>query len=147
MDLPQIAQLFRWQHPLAGEAHALLRAAYDPATGQAVAVVSELADNPDDRGITYDFSSVAEAALPLLRAKLSPQLSSVLWIAHFGDFSYHYVPGPESFTAVGLKVTGNGYADDLQGDRRLTEAEVTALFGGQPLAPVAEVLAGLDPLT
>ncbi|MEU9939547.1 hypothetical protein [Streptomyces lavendulae] len=147
MNLPQIAQLFRWRHPLAGEAHALLRAVYDPATGQAVAVVSELADNPDDRGITYDFSCVAEAVLPLLRAKLSPQLSSVLWIAHFGDFSYHYVAGPESFTAVSLDVTGNGYTDDYAGDRELTTDEVTRLFGGHPLAPVPEVLAGLDPLT
>ncbi|MEU8777772.1 hypothetical protein [Streptomyces sp. NPDC048606] len=147
MELPQITQLFRWRHPLAGEAHALLRAAYDPATGHAVAVVSELADNPDDRGITYDFSAVANAVLPLLREKLSPQLSAVLWIAHFGDFSYHYVPGPETFTAVSLAVTANGYADGYEGDRELTADEVTRLFGGRPLAPVAEVLAGLDPLT
>ncbi|MFJ1863778.1 hypothetical protein ACIOD1_04020 [Streptomyces sp. NPDC088097] len=147
MDLPQITQLFRWRHPLAGEAHALLRAAYDPATGQAVAVVSELADNPDDRGITYDFSCVAEAALPLLRAKLSPHLGSVLWIAHFGDFSYHYVPGPETFTAISLDVTGTGYADDYEGDRELTADEVTRLLGGHPLTPVPEVLAGLGPLT
>ncbi|WP_420079913.1 hypothetical protein ACN6AT_15750 [Streptomyces sp. JL4002] len=146
MELPQITQLFRWHHPLAGEARSLLRAVYDPATRRAVAVVSELADNPDDRGITYDFSCVAEAALPLLRANLSPQLGSVLWIAHFGDFSYHYLPAPETFTAVSLDVIANAYTDDHEGDRELTADEVTRLFGGRPLAPVPEVLAVLGPL-
>ncbi|WP_411101371.1 hypothetical protein [Streptomyces sp. cmx-4-9] len=147
MDLPQITRLFRWRHPLAGEAFSLLRAVYDPTTGQAVAVVSELADNPDDRGITYDFSSVAEAALPLLRTGLSAQLTSVLWIAHFGDFSYHDPTGPETFTVVSLTVTDGRYQDDYQGDRRLAEADVIRLFGGQPLLPVPDVLAAVEPLT
>jgi hypothetical protein len=133
---PQITQLFRWRHRLNGQAYSLLRAVYDPNTGHAVAVVSELADSPA-HGITYDFADVADAALPLLRANLSPHLASVLWIAHFGDF----------FTAIALKVEGDGYRDDDQGDRRLTADEVTRLFHGRPLAPVPDVLAGLEPLT
>ncbi|MBM7054488.1 hypothetical protein [Streptomyces durocortorensis] len=146
MSLPQTTQLFRWRHRLNGEAFSLLRAVYDPATGQAVAVVSELADSPV-HGITYDFADVADAALPLLRAHLSPHLASLLWIAHFGDFSSFDPGGPETFTAITLKVAENGYRDDDRGDRRLTAGEVTRLFHGHPLAPVPEVLAGLGPLT
>ncbi|CAM5701856.1 MULTISPECIES: hypothetical protein [Streptomyces] len=146
MSPPQITQLFRWRHRLNGQAYSLLRAVYDPNTGHAVAVVSELADSPA-HGITYDFADVADAALPLLRANLSPHLASLLWIAHFGDFSSHDPGGPETFTAIALKVEGDGYRDDDQGDRRLTADEVTRLFHGRPLAPVPDVLAGLEPLT
>ncbi|MEU9999524.1 hypothetical protein [Streptomyces sp. NPDC050848] len=145
MSHPQTARLFRWQHRLNGEGFSLLRAVYDPSTGQAVAVVSELADSPA-RGITHDFARVAEAALPVLRADLGPDLASVLWIAHFGDFSSHDPGGPETFTAITLKVSENGYRDDDEGDHRLTTEEVTRLFHGHPLAPVPEVLARLEPL-
>ncbi|MGW3391334.1 hypothetical protein [Streptomyces cinereoruber] len=145
MSLPQIARILHWQHRR-GPAHTLLRAVYDPATRQAVVVFSELASNPDDRGITNDFAPLAEAALPVLRKELSPDLASVLWIAHFGDFSYHYVPGPDSFTLITLEVTEHGYRDG-ENDRKLTADEVTRLFHGLPLAPVPEVLAGLEPST
>ncbi|UQX02498.1 hypothetical protein [Streptomyces sp. RerS4] len=143
MDHQQFQTVLHWHHRRAGAAHALLRASYDPATRQAVAVVSELADNPDDRGITDDFASVATAALPVLREGLSPDIAAITWIAHFGPFSYVDPSGPETFTALTLTVTADGYRDDLQGDRRLTADEVTALLGGAPLAPVAEALAVL----
>jgi hypothetical protein len=144
MSLPQVTRLLRWQHPLRGEALTLLRAAYEPGTGQAVAVVSQLADQ---HGITYDFSRVANSAWPLLRAELSPDIQSIIWIAHFGDFSQHDPGGPETFTAISLKVTENGYEDDDDSDRRMTADEVTHLFGGHPLAPVPDVLARLEPST
>ncbi|MFF4168568.1 hypothetical protein [Streptomyces sp. NPDC001744] len=144
MSLPRITQILHWRHRLNGEAFSLLRAVYDPSTGRAVAVVSELADSPA-QGITYNFADVANAALPLLRAHLSPHLTSLLWIAHFGDFSSYDPGGPEIFTAITLKVTEHGYQDDDQGDRRLSAEEVTRLFHGIPLDPVPEVLAGLEP--
>ncbi|MET9321061.1 hypothetical protein ABZX75_12885 [Streptomyces sp. NPDC003038] len=143
METHQLQTIVRWRHHRAGHAHALLRAAYDPATRHAVAVVSELADNPDDRGITDDFAGVAAAALPLLREGLAADIAAVTWIAHFGDFSYHDPSGPETFTALALSVTAQGYQDDLQGDRPLTADQVTSLLGGVPLAPVPEVLAAL----
>ncbi|MER6212971.1 hypothetical protein ABT213_02815 [Streptomyces sp. NPDC001674] len=135
--------IVHWHHRRAGEAHALLRASYDASTRHAVAVISELADNPDDRGITDDFASVADAALPLLREGLARDIATITWIAHFGDFSYVDPAGPETFTSLALTVTTTGYQDDLQGDRPLTADQVAGLFGGQPLAPVAEVLATL----
>ncbi|WDM11993.1 hypothetical protein J3S85_10875 [Streptomyces lavenduligriseus] len=144
MSLPQITRLLRWEHPLRGEALSLLRAAYQPDTRQATVVVSQLADQ---HGVTYDFSRVANAAWPLLRAELSPDIRSIVWVAHFGDFSQHDPGGPETFTVISLKVTENGYEDDDDSDRAITADEVTRLFGGQPLAPVPEVLAELEPST
>ncbi|MFD3802286.1 hypothetical protein ACFWSF_17505 [Streptomyces sp. NPDC058611] len=143
MEIPQFQAVVHWRHRRAGDAHALLRAVYDPATRHVVAVVSELADNPDDRGITDDFPSVAGAALPLLREGFAPDIAAITWIAHFGDFSYHDPSGPETFTALALTATPEGYQDDLRGDQRLTSEQVTALFGGKPLAPVPEVLGAL----
>ncbi|MFD4739899.1 hypothetical protein ACFWNR_20555 [Streptomyces virginiae] len=143
MDLQQFQTVLHWRHRRAGAAHALLRASYDPTTRQAVAVVSELADNPDDRGITDDFGSVANAALPVLREGLAPDIAAITWIAHFGAFSYVDPTGPETFTALTLTITADGYEDDLQGDRPLTAGQVTALFGGTQLAPVADALAAL----
>ncbi|KIF01423.1 hypothetical protein PL81_35630 [Streptomyces sp. RSD-27] len=135
--------IVHWRHRRAGEAHALLRASYDPATRHAVAVVSELADNPDDRGITDDFASVADAALPLLREGLSPDIAAITWIAHFGDFSYIDPSGPETFTSLALSTTAEGYQDDLRGDHPLTADQVAGFFDGKPLAPVPDVLAAL----
>ncbi|MEU6945822.1 hypothetical protein ABZ957_11425 [Streptomyces sp. NPDC046316] len=146
MSVSQIARLLRWQHHL-GEAHTLLRATYDPDTRQAVVMFSELESNPDDRAITSAFGPLAEAALPVLRAEFGPEIVSVVWIAHFGEFSYYDPSGPDTFTAISLKVGETGYADDLKGDQELTADQVTQLFGGQPPAPVQDVLARLDART
>ncbi|MET9991076.1 hypothetical protein ABZ061_16120 [Streptomyces mutabilis] len=67
---------------------------------------------------------MANSAWPLLRAELSPDIQSVIWIAHLGDFSQHDSGGPETFTAISLKVTEDGYEDDDDSDRRMTADEV-----------------------
>src|SRR5690242_15809355 len=102
-----------WRHHRAGRAHTLVRAVYNPVTGQAVAVVSELASNPDDRGITDDFADVADAVLPALRRAFGQGLEHVEWIAHFGEFSYHDPAGPETFTRIALTADETGHRDDL----------------------------------
>ncbi|MER6122875.1 hypothetical protein ABT173_09355 [Streptomyces sp. NPDC001795] len=130
-----------WRHHRAGRAHTLVRAVYDPATHRAVAVVSELASNPDDRGITDDFAGVANAVLPVLRQAFGRDLNEVEWIAHFGEFSYHDPSGPETFTRIALMADETGYRDELSGDQALTSADVEKLLQGLRLAPVAEVLA------
>lgn len=139
---PHFTALVNWQHRR-GPAHCLVRAAYDPQALRAVAVVSELASNPDDRGITADFGRVADAVLPLLREVFPEDVRQAVWIAHFGDFSYHDPGGPETFTQVSLRWEGDHFADDRKGDRRLSEADVLGLLGGRPLRPVPEVLSEL----
>ncbi|MCN9241327.1 hypothetical protein NGF19_11090 [Streptomyces sp. RY43-2] len=130
-----------WYHHRAGRAHTLVRAVYDPATRRAVAIVSELASNPDDRGITDDFAGVADAVLPTLRQAFGSDLSRVEWIAHFGEFSYHDPAGPETFTRIALTTGEAGHRDDLSGDQPLTTSDVEKLFQGLRLQPVNEVLA------
>ncbi|MFM9697646.1 hypothetical protein [Streptomyces europaeiscabiei] len=132
-----------WRHRRAGRAHTLVRAVHSTVTGRAVAVVSELASNPDDRGITDDFGSVADAVLPALRRAFGTEPAEVLWIAHFGAFSYHDPTGPESFTLITLTPGPDGHTDDLSGDRTFTAQDVEELLGRE-LEPVGRVLARID---
>ncbi|MFE7840687.1 hypothetical protein ACFU53_32900 [Streptomyces sp. NPDC057474] len=132
-----------WRHRRAGRAHTLVRAAHSTVTGRAVAVVSELASNPDDRGVTDDFGSVADAVLPALRRAFGTEPVEVFWIAHFGAFSYHDPTGPESFTLITLTAGPDGHTDDLSGDRTFTAQDVEELLGHQ-LEPVGQVLARID---
>ncbi|MFI6205536.1 hypothetical protein ACIBAI_03960 [Streptomyces sp. NPDC051041] len=143
MSLPQLTRLLRWQNRWSGPAHTLLRAFHDPATRETVVIVSELADNPTDRGITGDFPSVADAALPVLRRHLSPDLGHVVWIAHFGDFSSYDPGGPETFTRMDVTEVGGVHQENLHGHEPVTAQEVTALLKGHPLAPVPEILTRL----
>ncbi|MFI6490693.1 hypothetical protein [Streptomyces sp. NPDC050564] len=132
-----------WRHHRAGRAHTLVRAVRSPDGHRAVAVVSELASNPDDRGITDDFGSVANAVLPTLRLSFGAQLEQVDWIAHFGEFSYHDPTGPETFTRITVTAGPAGHHDDLSGDRPLAAGEVEELLG-RKLEPVAQVLARIQ---
>ncbi|MFF7264828.1 hypothetical protein ACFZCL_31750 [Streptomyces sp. NPDC008159] len=132
-----------WRHRRAGRAHTLVRAVFSTTTGRVVAVVSELASNPDDRGVTDDFGSVADAVLPALRRAFGAEPVEVFWIAHFGAFSYHDPTGPESFTQILLTTGPNGHVDDLTGDRTFTVRDVEELLG-RALEPVDRVLARID---
>ncbi|MCL6738647.1 hypothetical protein [Streptomyces neyagawaensis] len=132
-----------WRHRRAGRAHTLVRAVHSTTTGRVVAVVSELASNPDDRGVTDDFGSVADAVLPALRRAFGTEPVEVFWIAHFGAFSYHDPTGPESFTQILLTAGPNGHVDDLTGDRTFTVRDVEELLG-RALEPVDRVLARID---
>ncbi|MER7397084.1 hypothetical protein ABT381_16440 [Streptomyces sp. NPDC000151] len=136
--------IVHWRHRRAGAAHSLVRAAHDPAARQTVVVVSELASNPTDRGVTDDFGSVADAVVPALQDQLAQDLGNVVWIAHFGQFSYNDPTGPETFHRI--NVTGDadsGHQDDLRGDKPLSVQEVDTLLKGWHLDPVAQVLTAL----
>ncbi|MEU1200701.1 hypothetical protein ABZ446_31405 [Streptomyces sp. NPDC005813] len=140
---PYFEDVVDWRHHRAGHAHTLVRAVRSGDGRRAVAVVSELASNPDDRGITDDFGSVADAALPVLRRAFGPQLEQVDWIAHFGSFSYHDPTGPETFTRVTVTPGPAGHRDDLSGDEPLSAGRVEELLG-RGLDPVAQVLARIE---
>ncbi|POX40887.1 hypothetical protein C3486_11900 [Streptomyces sp. Ru73] len=143
-SFPHFTGVVDWRHRRAGAAHSLVRAVHDPAARQTVVVVSELASNPADRGITDDFGSVADAVVPVLRGELAQDLGTVVWIAHFGEFSYDDPTGPETFHRI--EVTGDagsGHQDDLRGDRALSAQEVEALLKGRRLDPVPQVLTAL----
>ncbi|AVH57142.1 MULTISPECIES: hypothetical protein [Streptomyces] len=140
---PYFEDVVDWRHHRAGRAHALVRAVRSADGRRAVAVVSELASNPDDRGITDDFGGVANAVLPVLRRSFGAELEQVDWIAHFGDFSYHDPTGPETFTRITVTSGPAGHHDDLSGDQPLSAREVEELLG-RALEPVAQVLARID---
>ncbi|MGI5470468.1 hypothetical protein [Streptomyces sp. CA-132043] len=141
---PRFTGVVEWRHRRAGAAHSLVRAVHDPAARRTVVVVSELASNPDDRGITDDFGSVADAVVPVLQGRLTKELGSVVWIAHFGAFSYHDPTGPETFHRIDVTGdAGSGHRDDLRGDEPLSAQEVATLLEGWHLQPVAQVLTTL----
>ena len=140
--VPRFTGIVHWRHR-SGPAHCLVRAAYLPETRQATVLVSEIASNPDDRGITADFGKVADAVLPLLRKEFPGDLQRIVWVAHFGDFSYHDPGGPDTFTQISLEAGKDGFVDDMTGDQRLDQAEVEGLLGDRRLCPVPDVLSGL----
>ncbi|MCO6009680.1 hypothetical protein NE236_32385 [Actinoallomurus purpureus] len=139
---PRFTGIVHWRHRL-GPAHCLVRAAYLSEVRQATVLVSELESNPDDRGITADFGKVADAILPVLREIFPADLQRIVWIAHFGDFSYHDPAGPETFTRIALSTGRDGFTDDLAGDQRLERADIGRLLGDWRLRPVPEVLSDL----
>ncbi|MET7761890.1 hypothetical protein ABZS71_07590 [Streptomyces sp. NPDC005393] len=139
---PRFTGIVHWRHA-AGPAHCLVRAAYIPETHQATVLVSEIASNPDNRGITADFGKVADAILPLLQEAFRSQLQRAVWIAHFGEFSYHDPAGPDTFTQVPLVWQGDTFVDDRKGDVRISRADTERFLGGWQLRPVPEVLSEL----
>ncbi|MFI0817259.1 hypothetical protein ACH4TX_12235 [Streptomyces sp. NPDC021098] len=139
---PRVTAIAHWQHAN-GPAHCLVRAAYLPDTSEATVLVSEIASNPGNRGITANFGKVADSILPLLHQTFSAGLQRTTWIAHFGEFSYHDPAGPDTFTTISLTRHGNEFVDKRTGDTRVSETDVERLLGGWRLRPVQEVLSEL----
>lgn len=138
------ATILTWPHTLGRTAHCLARLVLRAAPAVPVAILSELANNPDSRGISGDMPGVATAFLDRLGgyARLDPD--QVLWIAHHGPFSSVDDDGSnETYTRVELTWTGSAYTGDLRGQHLLTPTQVADLTGPLNLRPVADVLAEL----
>ena len=143
----QVSGVIGWTHALGEQAHCLARLVLGAPTAPVVAVLSEIASNPDELGITGDFAAAADAFLDVLTGAgrhVSPR--EVAWIAHHGPFSSYDPAGPETFTEIALAFDGHHYHDDLVGDRLLTEVEVTQQVTPLRLRPVAQVLADVGHL-
>lgn len=143
----QVSGVIGWTHALGEQAHCLARLVLGAPTAPVVAVLSEIASNPDELGITGDFAAAADAFLEVLTGAgrhVNPR--EVAWIAHHGPFSSYDPAGPETFTEIALAFDGHHYHDDLVGDRLLTEVEVTQRVTPLRLRPVAQVLTDVGQL-
>lgn len=140
----QVSCVVRWAHPLGEHAHCLARLVLGAPTAAVVAVLSEIASNPDELGITGDFAAAADAFLDVLRgAGREVDPTEMVWIAHHGPFSSYDPAGPETFTEVTLVYDGQRYHDDLSRHQLLTGGEVSQRIKPLGLRPVEQVLADL----
>jgi hypothetical protein len=139
-----LATILHWQHRRGGDAHCLARLLIGPA-GRQTAVLSEIRSNRDGRDVGDDFTAAAGALLAMPLADLAGvDPATVVWIVHYGGFSYHdSEEAPETYTRVPLVWDGERYHDNLDGHRQLDGVEVTDLVGGMALTPVPQVLADL----
>jgi hypothetical protein len=140
----RVAMVLEWEHSQGGRAHCLARLMLRPAPAPPVAILSELADNPDRFGLTGDMGGAAAAFLTQMRpyADLDPR--RLVWIAHHGPFSSADDDGGgETFTRVGLTHHHDALHDDLSAHQLLTPPQVLAEIAPLHLHPAPEVLAEL----
>lgn len=143
----QISCVVRWAHPLGAQAHCLARLVIGAPSAPVVAVLSEIASNPDELGIAGDFAAAADAFVQvLIDAGRDVDPAGLVWFAHHGPFSSYDPAGPETFTEIALTFDGRHYHDDLARDRLLTGVEVSRLVKPLGLRPVEQVLADLGHL-
>ncbi|MFG2405344.1 hypothetical protein ACGFR8_13600 [Streptomyces brevispora] len=147
LDVPggrRVATVLEWEHVQGGRAHCLARLLLHPAPTPPVAVLSELADNPDRFGLTGDMGGAATAFLAQMRPYATLDPRSPVWIAHHGPFSsFDDDGGGETFTRVGIAHHRGALHDDLSGHHLLTAAQVLAEIAPLHLHPVPEVLTEL----
>jgi hypothetical protein len=109
-----------------------------------VAVVSDVRSNPDTRGIGAEFPAVADAARAALPPDADVDPQTVIWIAHYGEFSsYDAYAAPEDFDRVMLAWDGTRYHGDLEDHQILEPEDVAELLAGVTLASVPDVLRDL----
>ena len=142
----QASCILRWSHRLGGAAHCLARLVIAAPSTPLVAVLSEIASNPDELGIIGDFAAAADAFVGVVASAVGglDDPAGVIWVAHHGPFSSHDPAGPETFTEIALAFDGQHYHDDLLGDRLWGVEEVTRRVRPLRLKPVPEALAELD---
>jgi hypothetical protein len=147
--IEQISCVVRWEHALLEHAHCLARLVLGAPTAPAVGVLSEIASNPDELGVTGDFAAAANIFVEvLLGAGQAVDPAEVHWIAHHGPFSSYDPAGPETFTEVVLVLDGQRYHNDMaMGIHRLLSGlEVSQRIKPLKLRPVEQILADLGQL-
>lgn len=135
----RVAALITWQHAVGGQAHCLARLVLRAAPEPPVAVLSELADNPDRLGISGDMAGVAVAFLAAMRPYATLDPASLVWITHHGPFSFPDDDGgPQTFTRVDLDYRDGAFRDDLRAARK---ADIVVSATGQPTCSPASTSA------
>lgn len=136
----QFHTILHWEHEF-GPAHCLARMQFVNSEKTPTVVVSEIWTNKPERGITYDFPPVAEAFLGVLPANLRMSPESIVWIAHFGEFSsYEDLDAPDSFVRVMLNWDGAAYHGSSSGHHRMKQSEAGEVLRDFDLTRVPEVL-------
>lgn len=138
----QIAALVRWKHRRGRPAHCLAR--LYPADEKVIAVISELASNPNDLGIANDFAAVATEVLRVAREEIGVDPDQLVWLAHHGAFSVAGAYDPDTFTLIPLTWTGDAYVDDLHTHQVLPASVVNKLLGSFEFRQVPEVVDALQ---
>jgi hypothetical protein len=138
-----VTSLVHWRHRRGGHAHCLARL-YPASGGRVVALISELASNPNDRGIASDFAAVADEVLRIARDQIGVEPDRLIWLAHHGAFSVAGAFDPETFTLVPLTWAQDGYVDDLHTHRLLHEAAVHQVLSGITPRPVLDAVDALQ---
>ncbi|WP_433178779.1 hypothetical protein [Actinoallomurus sp. CA-150999] len=135
-----ISCILRWPHYWGGQAHCLARAVVTGPPEVPVAVLSELASNPDLLGISADFPAAATAFLTVLSAHAAVDPQEVRWLAQHGHYSSYDPTGGETLTEVTMAFDGHHYHGNLRGHRLLHLEETAQLLKHLNLAPVPDVL-------
>jgi hypothetical protein len=136
-----ILTIVEWPHRGDGSAHCLARLVLPPA-GKPVAVLSEVRRNDEANDLLDDFPAAADALLAQVAGLVALPVTEVVWIAHYGPFSYYENAGPETYSVVPLHWDGAHYRAAGE-DRRLTPAEVADTLGRVPLEPVPDAVVRL----
>lgn len=139
-DFKSIAAILHWWHQRGGEAHCLVRIYVYPALSKALAIISELRSNPYGRGITSDFNGIANALIQLLGLEREVSPENIIWIEHYGKFSYSDALDEEAFSQVDLKWNGQSFKSQASDWHLLNPSEVTTILGDLELEPVPQVL-------
>jgi hypothetical protein len=142
------AQVLEWSHP-SGQAHCLARFYQSPASGWPVAIISEIRSNPEGRSINRDFPNVATSFLAILAEdttaeNISVDARQIIWIAHYGQFSYYDAFSEERYIEIGLTWDGSHYSGNLSDRIGLTRTELDEKLNGAVLQSVPDELSDLD---
>ena len=135
----QFQTIHHWQHPY-GPAHCLVRL-HLPDGGPAVAVVSEIRSNSDERRFGLHFPTLADALVAALPPGIDVRPEDIRWVTHLGEFSsYDAIDAPEDFLHVVLDWDGGRYRGDMRGHHIMSERDIADLRNDVSLAPVPDVL-------
>ena len=138
-----VSTILHWQHRRGDEAHCLARLVWSPDR-RPVAVLAELASNPEGRSLADDAAAAADAFVAYLkRVDVSVAPDAIVWLLQHGEYSYPDAVGePESFTRLALTWSDNRYMQDPDREELLTLPQQHDLLG----APLPAVQAALTHL-
>jgi hypothetical protein len=89
-SVARVSCVLRWLHPFGAQAHCLARLVLGAPSTPPVAVLSEIASNPDELGITGDFAAAADAFVDVVASAVGGlDKAGVVWIADGTTFLSH----------------------------------------------------------
>jgi hypothetical protein len=142
-EYKEIATIVRWQHQRGGEAHCLVRLYVYSSSQKALAIVSELRSNPYGSEIGSDFHGLANTVIRLLGKQIEVSPENIIWIEHYGKFSYYDATEQEAFSRVDLKWNGQFFTSQSSDWHLLQQDRLQALLGEIDLISVPTVLSQL----
>jgi hypothetical protein len=109
-----------------------------------LACVSSIKSNSETRNISSELPAVADAALAALPPDVEVDPQTLIWVAHYGEFSsYDSYAAPEGFARITLTWDGIRYHGDVDDIHILTAKDATDLLANVSLDPVPDVLRDL----